>query len=166
VPVVLLLWTGAQTLEDKRMNADVQKTNRKAELLANTVEHVAIDQYDARPIIDAMRQMSFTSRDTARAADIWSMSREDAACSPAGGCMHIYRDMVKYGMIDVIVATGASIVDMDFFEALGFKHYQAQSNVDDRDLRDLYIDRIYDTYIDEEELQNCDGTIYEICEQL
>ena len=79
--------------------------------------------------------------------------------------MHIYRDMLKYGMIDVVVATGASIVDMDFFEALGFKHYQAQSNVDDRDLRDLYIDRIYDTYIDEEELQNCDGTIYEICEQ-
>ena len=157
------------------MNADVQNTNRKAELLANTVEHVAIDQYDARPIIDAMRKMSFTSRDTARAADILSMSLEDAGCSTwltlagstsAGGCMHIYRDMVKYGMIDVIVATGASIVDMDFFEALGFKHSQAQSNVDDRDLRDLYIDRIYDTYIDEEELQNCDGTIYALCEML
>ncbi|MDZ4370731.1 MAG: deoxyhypusine synthase [Phenylobacterium sp.] len=157
------------------MNADVQKTNRKAELLANTVEHVAIDQYDARPIIDAMRKMSFTSRDTARAADIWSMSLEDADCSTwltlagstsAGGCMHIYRDMVKYGMIDAIVATGASIVDMDFFEALGFKHYQADSTVDDRELREMYIDRIYDTYIDEEELQNCDGTIYEICELL
>lgn len=124
------------------MNAPAN-TNRKAELLANTVEHVAIDQYDARPVIDAMRKMSFTSRDTARAADIWSMSLEDADCSTwltlagstsAGGCMHIYRDMLKYGMIDVVVATGASIVDMDFFEALGFKHYQAQSNVDDRDL--------------------------------
>src|SRR3954463_1383952 len=158
-----------------KMNADVQKTNRKAELLANTVEHVAIDQYDARPIIHTMRKMSFTSRDTARAADIWSMSLEDPGCSTwltlagstsAGGCMHIYRDMLKYGMIGVVVATGASIVDMDFFEALGFKHYQAQSNVDDRDLRDLYIDRIYDTYIDEEELQNCDGTIYDICNAL
>ncbi|MBU1375298.1 MAG: deoxyhypusine synthase [Alphaproteobacteria bacterium] len=157
------------------MNADVQKTNRKAELLANTVEHVAIDQYDARPIIDAMRKMSFTSRDTARAADIWSMSLADPDCSTwltlagstsAAGCMHIYRDMVSHGMIDVIVATGASIVDMDFFEALGFKHYQADSTVDDRELREMYIDRIYDTYIDEEELQNCDGTIYEICEQL
>ena len=157
------------------MNADVQKTNRKAELLANTVEHVAIDQYDARPIIDAMRKMSFTSRDTARAADILSMSLEDAGCSTwltlagstsAGGCMHIYRDMLKYGMIDVVVATGASIVDMDFFEALGFKHYQADSTVDDRELRGLYIDRIYDTYIDEEELQNCDHTILEICNRL
>lgn len=157
------------------MNADVQATNRKAELLANTVEHVAIDQYDARPIIDSMRKMSFTSRDTARAADIFSMALEDAACSTwltlagstsAAGCMHVYRDMAKYGMIDAIVATGASIVDMDFFEALGFRHYQAQGSVDDRDLRDLYIDRIYDTYIDEEELQACDAAIYEICERL
>src|SRR5678815_6166625 len=119
--------------------------------------------------------MSFTSRDTARAADIWSMSLEDTNCSTwltlagstsAGGCMHIYRDMVKYGMIDVVVATGASIVDMDFFEALGFKHYQAQSNVDDRDLRALYIDRIYDTYIDEEELQACDHAIKAIADGL
>ena len=157
------------------MNADVQATNRKAELLADTVEHVAIDQYDARPVIDAMRKMSFTSRDTARAADILSMSIEDKGCSTwltlagstsAGGCMHIYRDMLKYGMIDVVVSTGASIVDMDFFEALGFKHYQAQSNVDDRDLRALYIDRIYDTYIDEEELQACDHAIFEIAEAL
>ncbi|MDW3389196.1 deoxyhypusine synthase family protein, partial [Escherichia coli] len=78
--------------------------------------------------------MSFTSRDTARAADILNMALEDQACSPwlilagstsAGGCMHVYRDMVKFGMTDAVVATGASIVDMDFFEALGFKHYQA-----------------------------------------
>ena len=69
-------------------------------------------------------------------------------------------------MIDVIVATGAVFVDMDFFVALGFKHYQAKSSVDDRDLRGLYIDRIYDTYIDEEELQACDATIFEIAEAL
>ena len=56
------------------MNADVQKTNRKAELLANTVEHVAIDQYDARPVIDAMRKMIFTSRYIALVSVILSMS--------------------------------------------------------------------------------------------
>ena len=151
------------------------KPNTKAELLAKTVEHVDIAAYDARPVIDAMRLMSFTSRDTARAADILSMAIEDKACSvwltlagstSAGGCMHVYRDMVRTGMIDVVVATGASIIDMDFFEALGFKHYQAQADVDDRDLRALYIDRIYDTYIDEEELQACDGAIKEIADGL
>ncbi|MFN3229087.1 MAG: deoxyhypusine synthase family protein, partial [Asticcacaulis sp.] len=108
------------------MNAEVN-SNMKAELLATTVEHVDITSYDARPIIDSMRKMSFSSRDTARAADIFNMAIEDQTCSPwlilagstsAGGCMHVYRDMVKFGMVDAIVATGASIVDMDFFEAL------------------------------------------------
>jgi deoxyhypusine synthase len=149
--------------------------NTKAELLSKVVEHVDITAYDARPVIDAMRKMSFTSRDTARAADILSMAIEDPTCSvwltlagstSAGGCMHVYRDMIAHGMLDVVVATGASIVDMDFFEALGFKHYQAQANVDDRDLRALYIDRIYDTYIDEEELQACDHAIKEITDSL
>jgi deoxyhypusine synthase len=157
------------------MNAPVQMTNRKAELLANTVEHVDITSFDARPIIDSMRKMSFSSRDTARASDIFNMAVEDAKCSPwlilagstsAGGCMHVYRDMVKFGMIDVVVATGASIVDMDFLEALGFKHYQLPESVDDRELRAMYIDRIYDTLIDEEELQTVDHTIYEICNLL
>ena len=123
------------------MNAPVLNTNRKAELLANTVEHVDMTSFDARPIIDSMRKMSFSSRDTARAADIFSMAIEDEACSPwlilagstsAGGCMHVYRDMVKFGMIDAVVATGASLVDMGFFEALGFNHYSAPSTVDDR----------------------------------
>ncbi|HEY5409252.1 MAG TPA: deoxyhypusine synthase [Caulobacteraceae bacterium] len=157
------------------MTADSAASNRKAELLADVVEHVDITTYDARPVIDAMRKMSFSSRDTARAADILSMAIEDKACSvwltlagstSAAGCMHVYRDMVRFGMIDTVVATGASIIDMDFFEALGFKHYQAKSNVDDRDLRALYIDRIYDTYIDEEELQACDHAIKQITDAL
>ena len=157
------------------MTTDTAVSNRKAELLADVVEHVDITQYDARPVIDAMRKMSFSSRDTARAADILTMALEDAPCSvwltlagstSAAGCMHVYRDMIRIGMIDVVVATGASIIDMDFFEALGFKHYQAKSDVDDRDLRSLYIDRIYDTYIDEEELQACDHAIFEIAESL
>lgn len=156
------------------MNAPVQ-SNKKAELLATHVEHVDITSFDARPIIDSMRKMSFSSRDTARAADIFNMALEDETCSPwlilagstsAGGCMHVYRDMVQFNMIDAVVATGASIVDMDFFEALGYKHYQAAGPVDDNILRDNYIDRIYDTYIDEEELQDCDNAIYEIANRL
>jgi deoxyhypusine synthase len=80
--------------------------------------------------------------------------------------MHVYRDLLEYNMIDAVVATGASIVDMDFFEALGFKHYRGSSEADDRELRDLYIDRIYDTYIDEEELQSCDMAIRDIANTL
>ena len=151
------------------------KDNRKAELLSTEIEHIDIAKFDARPIIDAWGKMSFTSRDAARAAQILNMALADKACSPwlimagstgAGGCLHVWRDMVEYNMIDAVVATGASIIDMDFLEALGFKHYQANEIPDDNVLRSLYIDRIYDTYIDEEELQHVDHTIYEICEML
>ena len=69
-------------------------------------------------------------------------------------------------MVDAIIATGASIVDMDFFEALGFKHYKGSPYANDKELRDHYIDRIYDTYIDEDELQVCDITIKEIANKL
>jgi deoxyhypusine synthase len=80
--------------------------------------------------------------------------------------MQVYVDLVKNNMVDVIVATGASIVDMDFFEALGFKHYQGTPFVDDKLLRKLYIDRIYDTFISEEDLQVCDRTIKKIADAL
>ncbi len=149
--------------------------DRKQALLSKTVEHIDITSFDARPIIDSMAGMSFTSRDLARATAIFNEMVADEQCSiiltiagstSAGGCMQLYADLVKYNMVDAIVATGASIVDMDFFEALGFRHYQAQSDVDDRTLRDMYIDRIYDTYIDENDLQSCDHAIGEIADSL
>ena len=89
-----------------------------------------------------------------------------AGSTSAGGCMKLYSDLIRYNMVDAIVATGASIIDMDFFEALGFKHYQGSQYQDDTELRNNYVDRIYDTYIDEEELQMCDKTIGEIADQL
>jgi len=147
----------------------------KKDLLKREVKHIDITSFDARPILDQMDHMSFTSRDLARATQIFNMMLKDEKCSTiltlagstsAGGCMKVYADMIKFGMIDAIVATGASIVDMDFFEALGFKHYQGTPFVDDKFLRDNYIDRIYDTYIDEESLQNCDNTIFKIANSL
>jgi deoxyhypusine synthase len=149
--------------------------HNKKSLLNKPVEHIDIKSFDARKIIDAMAKMSFTSRDTAAAAGIFNEMIEDKNCSifltlagstSAAGCMNLYTDLVKYNMVDAIVATGASIIDMDFFEALGFKHYQGSQFQDDTELRSNYIDRIYDTYIDEEELQTCDKTICDIANTL
>ena len=149
--------------------------NRKKEFLKTPVEHIDITSFDSRAIISSMEKMSFVSRETANAAKIFNEMIKDDNCTifltiagstSAGGCMHVYRDMIKYNMVDAIVATGASIVDMDFFEALGFKHYQGSQFENDKELRKNYIDRIYDTYIDEEELQNCDKIICEIADKL
>ncbi|RDE06442.1 1,9-bis(guanidino)-5-aza-nonane synthase [Sphingomonas aracearum] len=153
----------------------VDTSNRKAELLSKQVKHIDIKSFDARPIVDAMSDMSFTSRDLGRATKIYNEMLADKDCTvvlviagstSAGGCMDLYAELVRNNMVDCIVATGATIVDMDFFEGLGHKHYQALEIPDDDTLRSLYIDRIYDTYIDEEALQNVDHTIFEIAESL
>ena len=149
--------------------------NRKKDLLSKEVKHIDITSFDTRSIISAMEKMSFVSRETANASNIYNEMIKDKDCTifltlagstSAAGCMHIYRDMIKYNMVDAIVATGASIIDMDFFEALGFKHYQGSQFQNDTELRENYIDRIYDTYIDENELQMCDKTIGEIADNL
>ena len=149
--------------------------NSKKEFLNKPIEHIDITSFDSRKIISSMEKMSFVSRETANAANIFNDMLKDKDCTifltlagstSAAGCMHIYRDMVKYNMVDAIVATGASIIDMDFFEALGFKHYQGSQFQDDAELRNNYIDRIYDTYIDEDELQMCDKIVGEIADSL
>lgn len=147
----------------------------KQDYLKTKVEHIDMTKIDAVDIVKAMKKMSFSARDLASAAEIYDRMLADRNCvifltiagsTSAAGCMQIYADLVKYNMVDAVVATGASIVDMDFFEALGFRHYQGTPHVDDRELRRLYIDRIYDTYIDEEQLQHCDRTITEIADAL
>ena len=149
--------------------------NSKKDFLKNPVEHIDITSFDSRKIISSMEKMSFVSRETANAAKIYNEMLKDKDCTifltlagstSAAGCMNIYKDLVKYNMVDAIVATGASIIDMDFFEALGFKHYQGSQFQDDTELRKNYIDRIYDTYIDEDELQICDNKICEIADSL
>ena len=148
---------------------------KKKELLNKPIEHIDIKSINAVEIIQAMGKMSFSARDLATAADIYDRMLKEKNCAiiltlsgstSAAGCMQVYVDLVKNNMVDAIVATGASIVDMDFFEALGFKHYQGTPFVDDKLLRKLYIDRIYDTYIDEEQLQICDRTIKKIADTL
>src|SRR3989338_397047 len=147
----------------------------KKSLLRDTIEHIDIKQLDVKRLVDSYSRMSFSARDLARAAEIYNMMLADkrasvwltlAGSTSAAGCMQAYVDMVKNRMVDVIVATGASIVDMDFFEALGFKHYKGTPFIDDGLLRSLYIDLIYDTFIDENDLQNCDKTIEKIADGL
>ena len=149
--------------------------HNKKVFLEKPVEHIDITSFDSRKIIESMDKMSFTSRDTARASAIFNEMLSDNSCTTfltlagstsAAGCMKIYSAMIKYNMIDVIVATGASIIDMDFFEALGFRHYQGSQFQNDTQLRENYSDRIYDTYIDEQELQACDKTICHIADSL
>jgi deoxyhypusine synthase len=148
---------------------------RKKDYLKSKIEHIDITAINTVDIVEAMKGMSFTARDLGTASEIYDRMLRDRKCAviltiagstSAAGCMQIYTDLVKYNMVDAIVATGATIVDMDFLEALGFSHYQGTPWVDDTKLRKLYIDRIYDTFINEEELQFCDMTVKKIADRL
>jgi deoxyhypusine synthase len=148
----------------------------KKDLLANPIEHIDITDFDARPIIDAYRQMAYSSRNLANAASIYSRMLGDTECAViltlagsliSAGLKKAIVTLLENNMVDAIVSTGANIVDQDFFEGLGFKHYIAPGSpeappVDDVTLRNLMIDRIYDTYIDEDELRACDDTTKKI----
>lgn len=148
----------------------------KKELLSRPIEHIDITAFDARPVIDAYRDMAFSSRTLANAADIYSMMLKDRECAVimtlagslvSAGLKDALITLVENNMVDAIVSTGANIVDQDFFEGLGFRHYIAPGSpeappVDDLTLRSLMIDRIYDTYIDEDDLRACDHATYEI----
>ena len=108
---------------DKKNSSNIGHNKRS--LLNSPVEHIDIKSFDARKIIEGMGKMSFTSRDAARAAGIYNEMLADKDCSifltlagstSAGGCMDLYTDLVKHNMVDAIVATGASIIDMDFLK--------------------------------------------------
>ncbi len=148
---------------------------QKNDYLRDVVRHVDINTFDARPIIDAYRDMAFSSRDLATAADIVNRMMADTGCGViltlagslcSAGLKDVIALMIENNMVDAIVSTGANIVDQDFFEALGFRHYKGTPHVDDQALRELAIDRIYDTYIDEDELRVCDMTVAEIADSL
>ena len=152
------------------------KKQTKKDLLKTSIKHIDIKKHNSLKLLEDMGKMSFTARDLSRAGDIYNMMLKDKKCSIilclagslfSAGLKDIVVDMIKNNMIDAIVSTGANIVDQDFFEALGFKHYKGDRyGSDDQHLRKLAIDRIYDTYIDEDELRICDDTIMDIADSL
>src|ERR1700745_4445044 len=151
----------------------------KKELLTSPIQHIDIKQHNVVPLVDAMHSMAYSSRDLARAASIYEMMLKDQDCGVilclagsliSAGLQKIFVDLIRNNMVDAVVSTGANIVDQDFFEALGFNHYIAgdeyKYGAGDADLRELMIDRIYDTFIDEEELRICDETTEKIINSL
>ena len=144
---------------------------KKTDLLADVVRHVDVTSFDARPVIGAYRDMAFQARNLADASDIVDRMLADTDCAViltlagslcSAGLKDAIAVMIENDMVDAVVSTGANIVDQDFFEGLGYHHWRGSKDADDNELRELAIDRIYDTYIDEDELRVCDMTIAEI----
>lgn len=147
----------------------------KKDFLQKEIKHIDIKKFDSVNLIEQFKSMAFQARNLAVASEIYIKMLEDKNCTIiltlagslfSAGLKKVVYDMIDNNMVDVIVSTGAIIVDQDFFEALGFKHYMGTPEVDDDLLMKNSIDRIYDTYIDEEELRVCDMTVKEIADNM
>jgi len=147
----------------------------REKILSREIKHFDIKKFNCVPLIEQYSEMAFQSRNLARASKIYDIMLGDPDCTVilclagslfSAGLKSIVVDMVRNNMADAIVSTGAIIVDQDFFEALGFKHYHGSPFADDNELMEKRIDRIYDTYIDEDQLRVCDNTIKEIADAI
>jgi len=147
----------------------------KEKLLKQKIQHIDIKTFNSVPLIDSFDHMAFQSRNLARACEIYDTMLKDKDCTVilcltgslvSAGMKKIIVDLIKHNMVDIIVSTGAIVVDQDFFEGLGFYHYRGFIDVDDNELRKLSIDRIYDTFIDEDDLRICDMTIGKIADSM
>ena len=147
----------------------------KKDYLKDVIKHIDIKEHNVIKLVDSMEKMAFSARDLNRAANIYNRMLNDNDCTViltlagslfSAGLKKVVYDMITNNMVDAIVSTGAVMVDQDFFEALGFKHYIGTPFVDDNVMRDLHIDRIYDTFIDEDELRICDETTQKIFDSL
>src|ERR1035438_5523619 len=148
---------------------------KKKDFLKDTIKHIDIKRHNVVSLVDSMEHMAFSARELNRAARIYDMMLKDKECGViltlagslfSAGLKKVVYDMITNDMVDAIVSTGAIMIDQDFFEALGFKHYLGTPFSNDNELRDLAIDRIYDTFIDEDELRICDETCKKICDYL
>src|SRR5262245_54369965 len=151
----------------------------KTDYLSQPIEHIDLRGFNPVPLVNAMRNTAFTARDLARAADITERMVADKDCGIilclagsliSAGLKKVFVDAIRSRMVDAIVSTGANIVDQDFFEALGFRHYlgeeKLRSGMFDAELPELKIDRISATLIDKNDLRIRDETIRQIADDL
>jgi deoxyhypusine synthase len=112
-----------------------------------------------------MSDMSIQARNIGQCAQVLKNMYEDkdrptiflglAGPLIAAGLRRVIRDLVISGAVDVVVSTGA-IIYQDIYASFGHGHFMGTPQSDDAVLFDLNIDRIYDTFIDEEKVARTD----------
>jgi deoxyhypusine synthase len=126
-------------------------------------------------LVEAWSRTSIQSRSIAECAKVYENMISDetrptillglSGALIAGGMRKVIRDLIQAGFVDVLVSTGA-IVYQDLYQAEGYKHYMGTPKADDAVLHDLYIDRIYDAYVDEVGFVQTDDVVGEIAANL
>ncbi len=153
-----------------------QQQQRKNQALQREVSPVAVRAgMGVAELVAAMSGMSIQARNLGRCAEVLDGIYTDrdrptvflglAGPLIAAGLRKVIRDLVAGGYVDVVVSTGA-ILYQDIYQARGYRHYQGAPDADDVELRELRIDRIYDTYVDEERFWETDTWCGRVADEL
>lgn len=118
-------------------------------------------------LLAGMGHGGFQGRRLGESLNVWKNMIDDPDCTiflglsgamiPAGmqACL---MELVEHRYVDVIVSTGANIFH-DMCEHQGVRHYRGHHHVDDSELFDKGIDRIYDVFAYEKEFRGVDRQI-------
>ena len=149
-------------------------TRRRA-FLKKTVRPVDVTR--VKGLGDLLTQFQGTSiqaRNLGRCLEVWENALTDpkrptvflGLSGPliAAGLRKVLRDLIDWGVVDVVVSTGA-VLYQDLYQSIGGRHWVGTPSADDVVLRDLYLDRIYDTYVDELKFEDTDRVIGRITEE-
>ena len=149
---------------------------RKKALLGKATTPVKVGRKTTvAELLDAYREASFQARALAKAARVFEGMLRDrqrptvmlgmAGSLIAAGMRQVIVDLIEENMVDVVVSTGA-IISQDYYQVRGGRHYHGHPEADDKELRDLYIDRLYDTFIDEEKYWETDLAVSRFADAL
>ncbi len=131
----------------------------RGEAFKHPVQHYDVAKVrSVSEALEAFNSTSFQSRNLGRCYKIWLKMLTDpdrpliffglSGAMIAGGMRRVLRDLIAFHAIDVLVSTGANL-SHDLYESLGGRHYMAHHHIDDPTLREMRIDRVYDTYADD-----------------
>ena len=149
---------------------------KKKKLLSMPVKGVDLTKINSvADLVDSYKEMSIQARRIGECASVYRNMLTDpkrptiflglAGPLIAGGLRKVIRDMVAFGIVDVLVSTGA-ILYQDLYQALGYRHSIGSPDADDTVLRDLLINRIYDTYVDDEKFIKTDSWVGRFADRL
>jgi len=138
----------------------------KEEVLKDRVKQVELaENTSVADLVESMSDMSIQARNIGQCAQVLKNMYEDkdrptvflglAGPLIAAGLRRVIRDLIARNAVDVVVSTGA-IIYQDIYASFGHGFYKGTPGADDPKLYDLNIDRIYDTYIDEEKVARTD----------
>ncbi len=147
----------------------------RREFLKRSVAPVDVEKI--RGLGDLLEQFGSTSiqaRNLARCLEVWENALADrkrptillGLSGPliAAGLRKVLRDLIDWGVVDVVVSTGA-VLYQDLYQSIGGRHWIGTPTANDVRLRELYLDRIYDTYVDELKFEDTDRVIGKITDR-